>query len=103
MPGELQTLIFAFAIGMVISGIFANVFELVTNTQSILHLQVTSDGRRLLIIAILMFAAPHIVMCAAGRVWRDGEMAPAHTFAICGLCSLWSIGLGFLIYKALFS
>jgi hypothetical protein len=50
---------------------------------------------------VLVFAAPHIVMCAAGRVWRDGEMAPAHTFAICGLCSLWSIGLGFLVYRVL--
>lgn len=101
MSGDLQTLIFAFAIGIVISGIFANVFELVTNTQSMLHLPATSDGRRLLIVMVLVFAAPHIVMCAAGRVWRDGEMAPAHTFAICGLCSLWSIGLGFLVYRVL--
>jgi hypothetical protein len=100
---DFQALIFALAIGIVISGISANVFGLVTNTQSMFHLPATSDLRRLAIVGVLLFAAPHIVMCAAARVLREGEMAPAFTFAICGLCSLWSIGCGFLVFKLLIS
>lgn len=98
MSGDLQTLIFAFVIGVVISGIFANVFGLVTNAQSRFYLPVTSDARRLVIVAILLFATPHIVISAAGRVLRHGEMASAYTIALYGLCSLWSIGLGFLVF-----
>ncbi|MEQ1866583.1 MAG: hypothetical protein ABL996_18250 [Micropepsaceae bacterium] len=103
MFGDLQALIFALAIGIVISGIFANVFELVTNTQSVFHLPVTSDARRLVIVGILLFAAPHIVMCAAGRVLREGEMAPAQTLVVCAVCSLWSFAFGFLVFKLMVS
>ena len=103
MSDEVQAFMFAIAIGIVLSGIFANVFGLITNTRSAFHLPATSDLRRLAIGGVLLFAAPHIVICAASRALREGELAPAHTFGICGVCSLWSIGVGFLVFELMIS
>lgn len=103
MLDDMQTLVFALAIGAVISGVFANVFELIANERSIFHLPATSDAVRLAIVAVLLLAAPHIVICAASRALRRGETAPAHLFVFFGLCSVWSFGLGFLALKLMIS
>ena len=99
MPHDVQALVFALAIGVVLSGTFANVFGLIMDTRSAFHLPATSDVRRLAILGVLLFAAPHIVFCAARRALRQGELAPEHTFGICGVCSLWSFGVGYLIFS----
>ncbi len=62
-----QTLVFGLAIGFVISGVVSNVFQLVTNGQSIFHFPVTSDVRRLMIVGLLILAGPHILFRAANR------------------------------------
>jgi hypothetical protein len=83
MLDDTQTLTFALALGIVISA--------------------STDGRRLAIIGVLLLAAPHIVICAAGRAMRRDEAAPAWLFGVFGLSSLWSFGLGFLALKLLIS
>jgi hypothetical protein len=105
MFDAVQTLVFALALalGFAISGVFANVFELVTNERSIFHLPISSDGRRLAIVGILLLAAPHVVLRAAGRALRRDEVAPAYLFGFFGLSSLWSFGLGFLALNLLIS
>ena len=95
------TLVFALAIGFVISGIVSNVFGLVTDGQSMLHLPVTSDARRLAVVGLLLFAGPHILFRAASRALRIGDWPPAYTLTCFGLCSLWSFGVGYVALKLL--
>jgi len=99
MIDVLQTLAFALAIGFVISGIVSNVFGLVSDGQSIFHLPVTSDVRRLAFVGLLILAGPHILFRAANRALRIGDWPPAYTFTCFGLCSLWSLVLGFAVLK----
>jgi len=93
------TLVFALAIGFVISGIVSNVFGLVTDGNSAFHLPVTSDSRRLAVMGLLLFAGPHILFHAANRAMRIGDWPPAYTFTCFGLCSVWSFGVGFVALK----
>jgi hypothetical protein len=95
----LQTFVFALAIGFVISGIVSNLFGLLTNGQSLLHLPPTSDARRLVYVGLLIFAGPHILFRAAHRSMRIGNWPPAYTFTAFGLCSLWSVVVGFAVLK----
>ena len=67
MVDALQILAFALAIGFVISGIVSNVFGLITDNQSIFHVQVTSDVQRLAMVGLLIFAGPHVLFRAARR------------------------------------
>jgi uncharacterized membrane protein YidH (DUF202 family) len=97
MAEGVHTLVSALALGIVISGVFANVFGLITNLQSRFHFPATSDARRLIIVGLLLLAAPHLLFCAARRAFREGALAPAHTFSVFGLCSVWSLGAGFLV------
>ena len=93
------TLVFALAIGFVISGIVSNVFGLVTDSRSEFHLPVTSDSRRLAVMGLLLFAGPHILFRAANRALRVGDWPPAYTFTCFGLCSLWSFGVGYMVLR----
>jgi len=93
----LQTLVFAVAIGFVISGIVSNVFGLVTDGQSVFHMPVTSDVQRLAMIGLLIFAGPHILMRAAHRSLQIGDWPPAYTFTCFGLCSVWSFLVGYVV------
>jgi hypothetical protein len=99
MLDVVQTLVFALAIGFVISGIVSNVFGLVTNGQSMLHVPATSDARRLFMVGLLIFAGPHILFRAAHRALRIGDWPPAYTFTCFGLCSLWSFVVGFAVLE----
>ena len=99
MLDVLQTLIFALAIGFVISGIVSNVFGLVTDGDSVFHLQVTSDTRRLAVVGLLILAGPHILFRAAKRSVRAGDWPPSYAVGCFGLCSLWSFVLGFAILR----
>lgn len=98
----LQTLVFAVAIGFVISGIVSNVFGLVTDGQSLFHLPVTSDVQRLAIVGLLIFAGPHILFRAAHRSLQVGDWPPAYTFTCFGLCSVWSFLVGYIVLRLLF-
>lgn len=99
MLDVLQTLIFAVAIGFVISGVVSNVFGLVTDGQSMFHLPVTSDARRLAVVGLLIFAGPHILFRAARRSVRIGDWPPSYVVGCFGLCSMWSFVLGFAILR----
>jgi fumarate reductase subunit D len=99
MVDALQVLAFALAIGFVISGIVSNVFGLITDNQSIFHMQVTSDVQRLAVVGLLIFAGPHVLFRAARRSLQIGDWPPAYTFTCFGLCSLWSFVVGFVVLK----
>ena len=98
----LQTLVFAVAIGFVISGIVSNVFGLVTDGESIFHLPVTSDAHRLAIVGLLIFAGPHVLFRAAHKSLRVGDWPPAYTFTCFGLCSVWSFLVGYVVLRLFF-
>jgi len=102
MPEILQTLIFALAIGVPISGAASNVFGLIMDDSSKLHFPVRSEGRRLAIVGLLLFAGPHLLFHAANRAIRTGDTAPAYTFLYFGLCSLWSAGVGYIVLAVFF-
>jgi uncharacterized membrane protein YidH (DUF202 family) len=102
MPDAIFILIFALAIGFVISGIVSNMFGLITDGQSVFHFPVTSDIRRLAVVGILLFAGPHILFRAANRALRVGDWPPAYTFTCFGLCSIWSFVVGFVVLKVFF-
>ena len=93
------TLVFALAIGFVISGIVSNLFGLMTNGQSLLHLPPTTDARRLVYVGVLIFAGPHVLFRAAHRSMQIGNWPPAYTFTAFGICSLWSLVVGFAVLK----
>ena len=95
----LQTLIFALALGFVISGVVSNLFGLVTDGASIFHFPVTSDARRLAIVGLLIFAGPHILFRAARRALKIGDWPPAYTFSCFGLCSVWSFVVGYAVLR----
>ena len=97
MLDVLSILTFALAIGFVISGIVSNVFGLVTDGQSVFHIPVTSDVRRLAMVGLLLFAGPHILYRAASRSLRIGDWPPAYTFTCFGLCSVWSFVVGYAV------
>lgn len=94
-----QTIVFGLAIGFVISGIVSNVFQLVTNGQSVFHLQVTSDARRLLIVGLLILAGPHILFRAANRSLRIGDWPASYVLGCFALCTVWSFVLGFSVLR----
>jgi hypothetical protein len=89
------TLIFGLALGFVISGVVANVFQLVTDGASMFHLPVTSDGRRLAVVGLLLLAGPHILVRAADRSARIGDWPVAYTIVCLVLGFVWSFVLGY--------
>ena len=101
MLEALQVLIFALAIGFVISGIVSNVFGLVSDGASAFHLPPTSDTRRLFIVALLIFAGPHILFRAGQRALRLGDWPLVYTFACFALCSLWSFVVGYAALRVM--
>lgn len=94
-----QTLFFGLAIGFVISGVVSNVFQLVTNGQSMFHFPVTSDVRRLMIVGLLILAGPHILFRAANRSLQIGDWPAAYIVGCFGLCVVWSFVLGFCVLR----
>ena len=83
------------ALGFVISGVVSNVFQLVTNGDSLFHMKVTSDAHRLFIVGLLILAGPHILFRAANRSLRIGDWPATYVFACFGLGAVWSFALGF--------
>lgn len=94
-----QTIVFGFAIGFVISGIVSNVFQLVTDGQSMFHFKVTSDARRLFIVGLLILAGPHILFRAANRSLMIGDWPASYIFGCFALCSVWAFALGFCVLR----
>jgi hypothetical protein len=94
-----QTLFFGLAIGFVISAVVSNVFQLVTNGQSMFHFPVTSDVRRLMIVGLLILAGPHILFRAANRSLQIGDWPAAYIIGCFGLCIVWSFVLGFGVLR----
>jgi hypothetical protein len=94
-----QTLVFGFAIGFVISGVVSNVFQLVTNGQSMFHFPVTSDLRRLMVVGLLMLAGPHILFRAANRSLQLGDWPASYVFGCFALCVVWAFVLGFCVLR----
>jgi uncharacterized membrane protein YidH (DUF202 family) len=92
-----ETLIFALAIGFVISGIVSNVFQLVTNGRSVFHFPVTSDLRRLAMVGLLILAGPHILFRAANKSMQIGDWPAAYVFGSFALAVIWSIVLGYCV------
>jgi hypothetical protein len=97
-----QTVFFGLAIGFVISGVVSNVFQLVTNGQSMFHFPVTSDIRRLMIVGLLLLAGPHILFRAANRSLKIGDWPAAYIFGCFALCVVWSFVLGFSVLRLFF-
>jgi hypothetical protein len=97
-----QTIVFGLAIGFVISGVVANVFQMVTNGQSMFHFPVTSDLRRLMIVGLLLLAGPHILFGAATRSQRIGDWPAAYVFGCFALCAVWAFVLGFSVLRLIF-
>lgn len=94
-----QTIIFGLALGFVISGVVSNVFQLVTNGQSVFHLKVTSDVHRLFIVGLIILAGPHILFRAANRSLQIGDWPASYVFACFTLCVVWSFVLGFCVLR----
>ena len=94
-----QTIVFGLALGFVISGIVSNVFQLVTNGQSMFHVRVTSDAQRLLIVGLLILAGPHILVRAANRSLQVGDWPASYVFACLALSTVWSFVLGFAVLR----
>jgi hypothetical protein len=92
-------IVFGLAIGFVISGIVSNVFQLVTNGQSVFHVKVTSDAHRLFIVGLLILAGPHILFRAANRSLRIGDWPASYVFGCFGLGAVWSFVLGFAVLR----
>jgi uncharacterized membrane protein YidH (DUF202 family) len=94
-----QTVVFALAFGFVISGVVSNVFQLVTNGQSVFHFPVTSDLRRLVLVGLIILAGPHILCRAANRSMRIGDWPAAYVFLSFALATLWSLVLGYCVLR----
>lgn len=94
-----QTLVFGLAIGFVVSGVVSNVFQLVTNGQSVFHFPVTSDARRLLIVGLLILAGPHILFRAANRSLQIGDWPAVYIIGCFSLCVVWSFVVGFCVLR----
>jgi uncharacterized membrane protein YidH (DUF202 family) len=92
-------IVFGLAIGFVISGIVSNVFQLVTNGQSVFHMKVTSDAHRLFIVGLLILAGPNILLRAANRSLRIGDWPASYIFGCFGLAIVWSFVLGFVVLR----
>lgn len=97
-----QTIFFGLAFGFVISAVVSNVFQLVTNGQSMFHFPVTSDVRRLMIVGLLILAGPHILFRAAQRSLKVGDWPAAYVVGCFALCTVWSFVLGFTALKLAF-
>jgi len=97
-----QTLFFGLAIGFVISAVVSNVFQLVTNGQSMFHFPVTSDIRRLMIVGLLILAGPHILFRAANRSLQIGDWPATYIVGCLGLCVVWAFVLGFCVLRLFF-
>ncbi len=102
MLDTFQTVFFGLAIGFVISAVVSNVFQLVTNGQSMFHFPVTSDLRRLMIVGLLILAGPHILFRAANRSMRVGDWPVAYVAGCFALGTVWSFVLGFTALKLAF-
>ena len=89
-------LFFGLALGFAISGVVANLFQLVTDGASVLHVPVTSDARRFGIVALLILAGPHILLRAADRSAREGEWPVAYTIGCLFAGFVWSFLLGYM-------
>jgi hypothetical protein len=89
-------LFFGLALGFAISGIVANVFQLVTDGASMFHVPVTNDARRFGVLALLILAGPHILVRAADRSARLGEWPVAYTIGCLIAGFVWSFLLGFV-------
>jgi hypothetical protein len=97
-----QTLVFGLALGFVISGVVANIFQLVTNGESAFHVPVTSDLRRLAIVGLLILAGPHILFQAARRSLRIGDWPATYIGALFALGVIWAFVLGFTVLRLFF-
>jgi hypothetical protein len=89
------TLIFGLVIGFVISGVMSNLFQLMMNGGSLMHFPVTSDGRRLAMVGLMLLAGPHILIRAADRSLKGGDWPFSYTAGCIGLGLFWSFVLGY--------
>lgn len=99
MLASAQLIFFGFALGFAISAVTSNVFQLVTSGQSVLHLPVTSDARRLAIVGLLIVAGPHILFHAGKRSLSIGDW-PVPCVAGCFVLGAgWAFVLGFCVIR----
>jgi hypothetical protein len=99
MLASAQLVLFGFALGFAISAVTSNVFQLVTNGQSALHLPVTSDARRLAMVGLLLVAGPHILFSAGKRALRIGDWPAAYVVACFAFGGAWAFVLGFCVIR----
>ena len=92
-----MTLLFGLMLGFAISGIMANVFQMMTDGQSMLTVKVTSDAQRLAVVGMLLLAGPHILVRAANRSLQVGDWPAAYTAACFLLGLVWSFVLGYAV------
>ena len=93
------TLIFGLVIGFVISGIMANLFQLMLNGASPLHFPVTTDARRLAVVGVMLLAGPHILIRTADRTLKGGEWPFSYSFSCFFLGLVWSFVLGYVVLQ----
>lgn len=96
MSVSVQLVILGFALGFAISAVISNVFQLVTNGGS-LHLPVTNDARRLMIVGLLLIAAPHILFAAGRRSLRIGDWPLPYVAGCFILGTFWAFALGLCV------
>ena len=97
MLDPVQTLLFGLALGFVISGVMANLFQMMTDGQSMLTVQVKTDAQRLAVVGMLLLAGPHILVRAAKRSLQVGDWPFAYTAACFLLGLVWSFVLGYAV------
>lgn len=98
MSVSVQLVILGFALGFAISAVISNVFQLVTNGGS-LHLPVTNDARRLMIVGLLLIAAPHILFAAGRRSLRIGDWPLPYVAGCFILGTFWAFALGLCVIQ----
>ena len=97
MLDPVQTLLFGLVLGFVISGVMANVFQMMTDGQSMLAVKVKTDAQRLAVVGMLLLAGPHILVRAANRSLQLGDWPFAYTAACFALGLVWSFVLGYAV------
>lgn len=97
MLDPVTTLLFGLALGFAISGVMANAFQMITDGQSMLTIQVKTDVQRLAVVSMLLLAGPHILVRAANRSMQAGDWPFAYTAACFVLGLVWSFVLGYAV------
>ncbi len=89
--------IFAFALGLAVSGMVASVLGAAANLRAGFYPPFVQRDRVLISLLATMFAGPVMLFNAAYDRWRDGDLASLTFVIAVGIAAVWTMALGILV------